>query len=148
VRTLEEPVLARLLAGGDGEPLPPPAELPPPEVFFDADCRNIYRAFRTLYAEGTGSPPAARAVLAALGSEGRAVDRVAQILLEADVSPGKLGLGESFDKLVHRWRKQRQREVAAEIVEAQRRKDGARLESLVREKIELSRALHRGSRPV
>lgn len=147
VRTLEEQVLARLLGGEEGEQVPPVAELPPAEVFFDAECRNIYLVFRTLYAEGTGTLPAARAVLAALGTEGRAVDRVAQVLLEGELSPGRTGLGESLDKLVQRWRKQRQREVAAEINEAQSRKDMARLERLLHEKDELSRALHRGSRP-
>ncbi len=145
VRTLEEEVLARLLSAAGGEPLPPPADLPPPEVFFDADCRNIYRAFRTLYGEGDGSPPEARAVLAALGSEGRAIDRVAQVLLEGEFNPGKPGLGESLDKLERRWRRQRLRELSSEIDEAQRLGDEPRLESLLREKTGLSRVLHAGS---
>ncbi|MGH9360524.1 MAG: hypothetical protein ACRD2T_01300, partial [Thermoanaerobaculia bacterium] len=126
-------------------PLPPPGDLPPPEVFFDAECRNIYRAFRDLYLEGAGSPPEARAVLAALGSEGRAIDRVAQVLLEGGFNPGRPGLGESLDKLERRWRRQRLRELASEIGEAQRLGDGARLESLLHEKTSLSRALHAGS---
>ncbi len=147
VRTLEEQVLARLLSGGDGEPLPPASELPPAEVFLDAECRNIYQAYRALYAEGTGSPPAARAVLAALGTEGTGVDRIAQLLLENENGSGRPGLGESLEKLAHRWRKQRRREIAVEIVEAQRRQDDARLRSLLREQDELVRALHRRARP-
>ncbi|HEX5761058.1 MAG TPA: DNA primase [Thermoanaerobaculia bacterium] len=145
VRTLEEEVLRRLLSGGPDEPLPPPGEMPPAEVFFDADCRNIYRAFRALYGEGEGSPPGARAVLAALGSEGRAIDRMAQVLLEGEFNPGQPGLGESLDKLERRWRRQRLRELATEIGEAQRLGDGARLENLLREKTSLSRAHHTGS---
>jgi DNA primase len=145
VRSLEEQVLERLIQGEE----PPPAldELPPAEVFFDTECRNIYQAFRTLYAEGAGSRPEARAMQAALGFEGDAVDQMARILLEGSFAPGRIGLLESLDKLTNRWLRQRKQEIAAEIREAVRRKDGVRLECLLKERDSLNRSLHRGSRP-
>jgi DNA primase catalytic core len=145
VRSLEEQLLERLIQGE--EPLPALAELPPAEVFFDTECRNIYQAFRTLYAEGAGSRPDSRAMQAALGFEGDAVDQMARILLEGSFASGRIGLLESLDKLTHRWLRQRKQEIAAEIREAARRKDGVRLESLLKERDSLNRSLHGGSRP-
>jgi DNA primase len=145
VRSLEEQVLERLIQGE--EALPAVEELPLPEVFFDTGCRNIYQAFRALYAEGAGSRPDARAMQAALGFEGSAVDRMARILLEGSFASGRIGLLESLDKLTHRWLRQRKQEIAAEIREAARRNDGVRLESLLKERDSLNRSLHRGSRP-
>jgi DNA primase len=165
VRTLEEQVLANLLqAGVTGGPggVPPAGDLPPAEVFFDSECRNIYRTFCALYsgrgAEPSGAggteppagtataPPTARAVLTALASQDAVVDRMAHILLEEPFDPGKSGLPESLDKLVRRWRQQRLRELQSEIAEAQRRGDQARLTSLVIEKTSLSQSLQ-GIRP-
>ncbi len=170
VRSLEEQVLANLLQAGPAGGLPPAEELPPPEVFFDTDLRNIYRTFRTLYserraepaadrrarpateggaeppAESAAGPPAVRAVLAALDSQELVVDRMAHLLLEEPFDPGKSGLVESLDKLVRRWRQQRLRELQSEIAEAQRRGDQARLTSLVTEKTNLSQSLQ-GIRP-
>ncbi len=145
VRSLEEQVLERLIQGE--EPLPAVDELPPPEVFFGTECRNIYRAFRALYAGGAGSRPDARAMQAALGYEGEAVDQMARILLEGSFASGRVGLLESLDKLTHRWLRQRKQEIAAEIREAARRKDGVRLDSLLKERDSLNRSLHPGSRP-
>jgi len=145
VRSLEEQVLERLIQGE--EPLPAVDELPPPEVFFGTECRNIYRAFRALYAGGAGSRPDARAMQAALGYEGEAVDQMARILLEGSFASGRVGLLESLDKLTHRWLRQRKQEIAAEIREAARRKDGVRLDSVLKERDSLNRSLHPGSRP-
>ncbi|HVR09651.1 MAG TPA: DNA primase [Thermoanaerobaculia bacterium] len=156
VRSLEEQVLANLLQGATDEAaaqpggrfpaLPPPAELPPAEVFLDAECRNIYRSFCTLYAEGGGQAVDARAVLARVASQQATVDRMAQILLEEPFDPGKSGLSESLDKLVRRWRQQRLRELLSEIAEAQRQGDQARLARLLDEKTSMSQSLHRGPR--
>jgi DNA primase len=131
-------------------PLPAPEELPPPEAFFDAECRNIYRGFHALYA-GAGSRPDVRALKAALGHEGEAVARLARILLErnigSDAGSEKIGLlRQSLDNLMRRWRKQRLQELGNEIVEAQRRGDSVRLQSLLEEKTNLSLSLHRGQR--
>ena len=145
VRSLEEQVLDRLLQGE--EPLPALDELPPAEVFFDTECRNIYRAFRTLYAERGGSRPDSRAMKAALGFEGEAIDRMAKVLLEGSFAPGRIGLLESLDKLTNRWRRQRRQEIEVEIREAARLGDGVRLERLLKERDSLNRSLHRGSRP-
>jgi len=145
VRSLEEQVLERLIQGE--EALPTVEELPPPDVFFGTECRNIYRAFRALYAGGAGSRPDARAMQAALGFEGEAVDQMAKILLEGSFASGRVGLLESLDKLTHRWLRQRKQEIAAEIREAVRRNDGVRLDSLLKERDSLNRSLHPGSRP-
>jgi DNA primase len=147
VRSTEEAVLERLLKA-EG-PIPALAELPPPEVFFDAGCRNIYRIYCALYAR-EGSPPEARAVMAELGSAGSetgVVDRMARILVEESVGPGKKGLLESLENLQVRFREQRLRELVGEMREAQRRGDLARLDQLSQEKTLLSQSLHRGSRP-
>jgi DNA primase len=141
VRSLEEQVLACLLRAGPQQGLPPAADMPPPEVFLDAACRNIFRTFCTLYARDGATPPDAREVLAAVGTQDAAIDRMAQILLEEPVDPAKSGLLESLEKLVRRFRQQRLRELQSAMAEAQRRGDQALLASLVEEKTRLSRNL-------
>jgi DNA primase len=146
VRSLEEQVLERLIQGEDV--LPPPGEMPPAEVFFDTGCRNIYQAFRALYAEGAGSRPDVRAIQATLGYEGETVDRMAKILLEGSFASGRIGLLESLDNLMRRWKEQRLRELARDIVEAQQRgKDPELLARLYQEKRSLSLSIHQRSRP-
>jgi DNA primase len=147
VRSLEEQVLASLLQTGPADPLPAAVTLPPAEVFFDPECRNIYRSICTLYAEGGPAAVDARAVLSQVAAQEGPVDRMAQILLEEPFDPGKSGLSESLDKLVRRFRQQRLRELLSEIAEAQRKGDLARLASLLEEKTSLSQSLHRGSLP-
>jgi DNA primase len=146
VRSLEEQVLEHLFQREGQTPLPAAGELPPPEVFFDPACRNIYRAFCTLYSRGRGVPPDARAVQAELGPEGDAIDRIARVVLEGNFVSGRIGLPESLDKLTDRWRRQRLQELQREIIEADRRGDRALLERLMEEKLRLSRYLHRSSR--
>jgi len=141
VRSAEEAAL-RLLLSGSGRP-PPSAELPPAEVFLDAECRNIYRVFVDLYGE-RGAPPGARDVIAGLGTEGAAVDRLAALLLEGPFGPQGEGLSEGLSRLTRRWQKQRQRELSRDIQEAQRTGDSGRLERLLDEKTQLSRLLHGG----
>ncbi len=151
VRSVEEEILAGLLQEDEGEPsarpaLPPIGELPPPEVFLDPECRNIYRTCCTLYAEGGAQALTARAVLAQVASQPATVERLAQLLAEGRVEPGKARLSESLDKLVRRWRQTRLRELQSEIVEAQRRGDQARLAHLVEERTSVSQSLQ-GVRP-
>jgi DNA primase len=151
VRSVEEEILAGLLQEGEGEPsvgptLPPIGELPPPEVFLDPECRNIYRTCCTLYAEGGAQAVTARAVLAQVASQPATVERLAQLLAEGRADPGKARLSESLDKLIRRWRQTRLRELQSEIVEAQRRGDQARLASLVEERTRVSQSLQ-GVRP-
>jgi DNA primase len=142
VRSYEEHTLELLLSG---DPVPGPEALPPPEVFLDAHCRNIYRAFCALYRESGGTRlPAAREVLAELGEQGATVDRVARLLVGRDTTSQGPTLVQSLDKLTRRWWQQRTRALSREIAEAQRQGDGARLERLLREKTELSHRLHRG----
>jgi hypothetical protein len=146
VRSLEEQVLESLIQGE--ELLPAPEELPPPEVFFDTECRNIYQAFRALYAEGMGSRPEVRALQERLGYEGRAVDRMAKILLEGSFASGRTGLLVSLENLARRWKEQRLRELVREITEAQQRGlDPESLARLYQEKRTLSLSIHRRSRP-
>jgi DNA primase len=144
VRSLEEQVLERLLQGE--EAIPRLEELPPAEVFLDTECRNIYQTFCALYARETGVRPDARAVTAALGFEGRAVDRLASILLEGSFASGRIGLLESLDKLEDRWLRQRQKELAGAIRDAVRLKDESRATQLYEEKRNLGLSLHRRSR--
>jgi DNA primase len=141
VRSLEDQVVAMLLSGD--EEVPPAAELPAPETFLDPICRNIYRTFCALYSrEGEVPPPGA--VPAALAADGSAVDRVAQVLLESPVAPSKAGLPALLGELRRRWERQRLRELAREIAEAQRQGDAARCQRLLDEKTTLSVRYHRG----
>lgn len=142
VPSLEDDLLTRLLDPG-AEP-PPLERLPPDAVFFDPVARNIYRALHALYQQGGGAP-AARALVAALGEDPEAVARVAryQNALEYPANCRRLGLGESIERLVRRWRKERLRSLVHEIRDAQRSGDRERLERLLDEKQELSYAHHR-----
>ncbi len=142
---IEKLVLALLLEAT--EPVPPFEDLPQPEAFLDPECRNIYQVYCALYAGGAGPPPDARAVLSEIGSEGGTVDQMAGILLERNITTsGRLGLLESLEKLEDRWRKQRSRELAGKIREAEIRKDSVRLQSLLDEKSRLSQRGLRWSR--
>jgi DNA primase len=145
VRSLEEQVLERLLREEEAAQIPAVEELPPPDVFFDTGCRNIYEAFRALYA-GAGAPPDFQTVRSRLGEDEGTVARLAKIVLEREFTSGRIGLPESLDRLLDRWRRQRLKELHGEINEAQRKGDLALRDRLVDEKTRLSRSLHRGSR--
>jgi DNA primase len=149
VRSLEES-LVQLLLTRPAE-VPTYAELPPPEAFLDSLVRNIYATFYRLYESRSASsqgPPEAREVLGALEATGGAIDRVAQLLLEepASLRPGELG--ESLQKLMRRYERQRSKELSREIAEAERAGDQDRLRSLLGEKARLNERLHpRPERP-
>lgn len=147
VRSLEEQVLEHLFPE-DGTPpqVPPLDELPLPGAFLDPECRNIFEAFRTLYAEA-GVPPDLAQVRSRLEGDDRTIARLAKIMVERGVASGKIGLLESLDRLADRWRKQRRQEVQREIAEAQRRGDHALLGRLLDERDRLNRSHYRGSRP-
>ena len=145
IRSLEEQVLDLLLQEEVRSQIPPVEELPPPGVFLDIECRNIYEAFCALYA-GASSPPDFQMLKSRLGEHERTVARLAKIMLEREVASGRIGLLESLDKLTDRWRRQRIKELHGEINEAQRKGDHALRDRLVDEKTRLSRSLHRGSR--
>jgi hypothetical protein len=72
---------------------------------------------------------------------------LAKIMVERGVASGKIGLLESLDRLVDRWRKQRRQEVQREIAEAQRKGDHALLGRLLDERDRLNRSRYRGPRP-
>jgi DNA primase len=145
VRSLEEQVLERLLREDEAAQVPPLEALPRPEVFFDTGCRNIFGVFCTLYAEA-GRPPDFQKLKSGLGEDEGSVARLAKIMLEREITPGRIGLLESLDKLADRWRRQRIKELQGEISEAQRKGDHALRDRLVDEKTRLSHSLHRGSR--
>ncbi len=145
VRSLEEQVLERLLREDETAQVPPLEALPRPEVFFDTGCRNIFGVFCTLYAEA-GRPPDFQKLKSGLGEDEGSVARLAKIMLEREITPGRIGLLESLDKLADRWRRQRIKELQGEISEAQRKGDHALRDRLVDEKTRLSHSLHRGSR--
>jgi DNA primase len=140
VLSLEERVL-QLLMSGD-LPIPPLADLPPPEVFRDPLCGNIFEKFLASYAE-VGGVPDARVVLDALAGSPQALDRAARILLETSSCSETAGeLEYSLRQLTTRWQRERQRKLRLEIRDAQRRGDLARLEALIQENNSLTRALH------
>jgi len=141
VRSLEEQTLQLLLAGD--EELPPPEDLPAPEVFLIPACRNIYRAFCDLYRDGGGERPAAKAVVASVPLDSEEVDQMARLLLENSIAEEANGLGVALGQLTRRWVQQRLRELSGEISGAQRAGDDERLQALLEEKTALSRALHR-----
>jgi len=144
VPSLEDEVLVRLLDRDSEGELPPLERLPPDEVFFDPVSRNIFRVLRALY-QRDGGLPTARDVVEALGADADSVSRVARYQNAREYPPGcrRLGLWECIDRLSHRWRKERLRELVRQIHEAQRRQDHERLEALLDEKQKLSQSLHR-----
>ncbi len=140
VRSLEERVVQLLLAGT--VEIPPPAELPAEDAFLDAELRNIFATFLALYKAADGSRPEVKEVLAQVGSEGKAVDQLARLLLEDSVAAAKGELQKSLASLKRRWQQQRLRELSTEISRAQSLGDTQRLERLLHEKNAISRDLH------
>ncbi|MEE9561527.1 MAG: DNA primase [Thermoanaerobaculia bacterium] len=140
VRSLEEKVLQLLLTGAE----PPPAaeDLPPAGVFFDQECRNIYQTFCDLYRSGDDQRPEVRLVHAGLEGNSSEVDLLARLLLEEPSESPAGELEEPLRQLERRWQQQRLRALASEISRAQQDGDSERLDSLLREKTEMSRALH------
>ncbi len=137
----EEKVLLLLLKPEAA--VPPAEELPPAEVFFDPECRNIFAAFCDLYRGGERQVPAGADVVARLSDEGDAIDRAARLLLQ-DSDSGEGDLRESLEKLVRRWKRTRQTELMRQIRQAQQQGDDQRLAQLLEEKKSLSRSLHPG----
>ena len=111
----EKALLLLLRAGAD---VPPAQELPPAEVFFDPDCRNIYLALCDLYRDEDSPAPTGADVVARLGEQGAAIDRAARLLLQDSVS-GEGNLRGSLDSLLNRWRKQRKAELKRQIKQAE-----------------------------
>jgi DNA primase len=141
VRSLEERTLQLLLTASGPPPL---AEgLPPVEAFHDDAMRNIYAVFCALLRDDDGVRPDPQRVVAGLGADDGAVDRLARLLLEGPFASPAGELEEAFKQLKRRWLQQRQRSLASEIGEAQRAGDEARLKRLLSEKSALSRELHR-----
>jgi hypothetical protein len=140
VHTEEERALRLLLT--EDIRLPEPEDLPPPEVFFDEECRNIFAAFCDLYHTG-GRVPTSRDVVTELSRQGRNLDGAARVLLEASVPEGGRGaLLDTLGRLQKRWLQRRQKELPREIRDAESSGDVTRLEQLLEEKKALSRHLH------
>jgi DNA primase len=133
-------ILALLLSGED--PLPAPETLPPEDAFLDPACRNIYRSFRTLYAESPGERPSPRDVLSRAGDEAISVDTLAQAMIGGTFDSRVVGLPELLDRLRRRHRQQRLKQLAHEIARAHQEGNTARLERLLEEKTALARTLH------
>jgi DNA primase len=144
VPSLEDEVLTRLLEPG-AEP-PPLDRLPPEGVFFDPVTRNIYRILHDLYRRD-GKPPAARALVDALGGDAEAVARVAryQNAVEYPANCRRLGLGEAVEQLKRRELAARRKRLQVEIQEARRKGDAHRESQLVDEKRTLDYIQFRGT---
>ena len=83
-----------------------------------------------------------RLVHAGLEGNSAEVDLLARLLLE-ELSESRVGeLEEALGQLERRWLQQRLRTLASEISRAQQDGDSERLDSLVKEKTKISRALH------
>jgi DNA primase len=140
-RAEQEALRLLLLAADRGEDLPAPADLPPEEAFYDLELRKFFRAFRTLYVEG--SKPRLREVLEAVRDLADAGEKAAQLLLESEDSAGAPPLADVLRTLRRRWLRHRLREIQQEMSDAQRRGDTARLDTLLAEKTAVNAELHR-----
>ena len=139
VRTDEEKALYFLFQ--PNAPVPSLEELPPREVFFDSECRNIYSVFCALVEGGESRAPTSSEVMARMDPEAGGIDRMARLLLEEPDSVGG-DLQGALDSLLHRWRKQRQPELVRRIRQAELEGDTEGLAQLLEEKKLLSRSLH------
>ncbi len=138
VKSLEERVLQLLLQGAT-----PPDPLPPPEVFFDAEAREIYRAILTsLEAHESIEDAGSKAVVSKLEAASPAIDRVASLLLEdaSDLNVGELK--RALVELERRSAKQRLRSLARQMATAESSGDLELLERLLQEKAALTRTMH------
>ena len=141
---LEERLIQLLL--NPEVPLPASEDFPRPESFLNPACRNIYVAFCALYKQGTGARPDAKSVRDALDESGEAVDQLARILLEGASAFREKELPEAMIKIGRRWQQQRLRELTAELEQAQRAGDAARMDQILEEKTALSLRVHRGGK--
>jgi DNA primase len=140
VVSLEERVLQLLLSGEVS--IPSVEELPPPEVFLDPVCGNIFRKVLAFHAE-VGGVPDARVLLDALAESPDMLDRAARILLETPSCSEAAGeLERSLRELTRRWQRDRLRKLALAMSDAQRRADFVRLDELLQEIQSVTRALH------
>lgn len=149
-RNVEEALLARLFL----EPQSAPAfeDLPSDEIFFEAQCRDLFRGYRDLYAT-TETPPGAGALLDHLAAGGEEIGRLARILGDADASRAggtsgaggtSIGLREQIAQLERRWLERRRNQLAAAIREAQQAGDLDRLDRLVEEGRQITERRYRG----
>ena len=141
---LEEQALLLLFQAEKGLP----ERLPPEEIFFDEDCRNIYRVFNALYREG-GSPPTSSELLARLSEtgseerkEGGGLDSIARLMLEDSSSDEDLT--QTLGRLLQRWRKKRLPDLVRQIKQAQSLGDHDRVNQLLEEKKTLTQNQHPG----
>jgi len=162
-RLLEEATLRFALAllpdGPKAGTLPPASSLPPLEVFWAEDCRNLYATFRVLYLEHDGAAPRIAELRDRLEAEGGVgVDLLARLVIEGPDPPaGELPsralskavpcedmLATSLAELLDRWRRDRLKQLNRDIHEAQRAGEQSRLDALVEERQVLSRTVHLG----
>lgn len=139
VRSMEEKAIQLLLA--EDAVVPPSEDLPPPDVFFDSDCRNIFSAFYALYRRGDCRVPATAEVISQLDWEAGSVDKAARLLVQVPDS-GEGTLAETLETLRYRWIKQRQVELMRQIRQAQLQNDQTRLAQLLEEKKTLNQNQH------
>jgi DNA primase len=166
-------VLLALLPGGPaaGEEPPILAQLPPPEVFWDDSCRNLYASVCVLWQENGSAPSVAdlrarlegeMGIVATVAEDGAgpvvgqtptSVDLLARFVIEGLDAPTEQPgrpissterLRKSLQELQNRWREKQNKELARRISEAQRVGDSDLLQSLLEQKRVLSRAMHLG----
>lgn len=139
-RSLEEEVLARLLAAKEAAPAQ--AQLLPPDAFFDPACRRLYQEFCVAYGQ-QGRPPDTQGVQRRLPAGSPETAHLARIVQDEGETSLDFTLGELLAKLDRRWLEQRRRQLVADLETASRGGDLQRQQELLVEKQEISRRLHR-----
>ncbi len=141
---LEERVLQLLILGEASQDRD---RLPPEGAFLDDSNRRIYRIYLELREEGDASSSLDRRLQERLVREpegGQAIDRLAYLLLEETALDRDGDLTDGLERLTQRWNRQRSRQLARELAEAERQGDEKLLRELLDEKAVISRRMHQG----
>ncbi len=121
---------------------PDPEELPSSRIFWDPDCRELYRMYREVLPQVGPGESVPDLLLSRLRSDGGTIDRFAKLLLEEPSGVRPEELRENLLQLDRRAMQRRQEELKRELVQAEREGDRSRFQELLDEKAELSRQIH------
>ena len=125
-------------------------DLPSSVVFWDPECRELYRLYREILPEVGPSDSIPDVLLERLNSVNGeqdaagdgTIDRLAKLLLEEPSGVRPEELRANLRQLDRRAMRRRQEELKRELVQAEREGDRSRLQELLDEKAKLSRQIH------